>query len=476
MGGHAQGEEAGASVERLVDRHAEELLGLLVRRTRDAQLAADLTAETFAVALLAYRDGRSPPVASAAWLRATALEQLAEARRRGFVERSASRRLRLETIALTAADAARIDALGARRAATLWSLPRVPEPAIEFTPLLREQLRAAARRPLAPSRHRAAAAAIVGIVAVAALAAVLSTSAGGPDTARAGPGPRVVANLALADGLGRTAAVAFGSVWLSATNDEAVLRVDPRTRRVVARIPVGRDVNIGAGAGSVWAVPRRPTVERARLIRIDPRTNRVVARIPIPSPGARYPLGGAAVVAGPRVWVVGAMGLLGVDPRRNRPVRQVVLGGDYLVVGSLLRGRELWVTRADGSITRFDAVSGRRFGRLPWAAQSGIVIPDRDGAVNVGRRSVARVDDAGRTVWRTALGTLINDADVVGGRVVVEGADRARAPDSLWALDRRTGRVLGTVPVPGFSVTALLRVGGEAWLVTADGHVIVVAP
>jgi outer membrane protein assembly factor BamB len=235
-------------------------------------------------------------------------------------------------------------------------------------------------------------------------------------------------------------------------------------------------VNIGAGAGAVWAVPRRPTIERARLIRIDPRTNRVVARIPIPSPGARYPLGGAAVVAGPRVWVVGALGLLGVDPRRNRPVRQVVLGGDYLVVGSLLRGGELWVTRADGSVTRFDAVSGRRFGRLPWAAQSGIVIPDRDGVVNVGRRSVARVDAGGRTVWRTPLGTLLNDADVVGGRVLVEGADRASARDSLWALDRRTGRLVGAVPVPGFSVTALLRVGGEAWLVTADGHVIVVAP
>jgi hypothetical protein len=36
--------------------------------------------------------------------------------------------------------------------------------------------------------------------------------------------------------------------------------------------------------------------------------------------------------------------------------------------------------------------------------------------------------------------------------------------------------VLGALTVPGFSVTALLRVGGDAWVVTADGHVIVVAP
>jgi hypothetical protein len=38
------------------------------------------------------------------------------------------------------------------------------------------------------------------------------------------------------------------------------------------------------------------------------------------------------------------------------------------------------------------------------------------------------------------------------------------------------GRLLRNVTVPGFSVTAVLRVGAEAWLGTADGRVIVVAP
>jgi outer membrane protein assembly factor BamB len=236
-------------------------------------------------------------------------------------------------------------------------------------------------------------------------------------------------------------------------------------------------VNVGAGAGSVWAVPRRPAVAPARLIRIDPRTNRVVARTPIPSPGARYPLGGAAVVAGPRVWVVGAMGLLAVDPRTDRPVRQVVLGGDYLVAGSLLRGRELWVSRADGSITRFDAASGRRLGRLPWIAASGVVVSGARGIVDLGRRTVGLVEPrGGRALWRRALGTELNDADVVDGRVLVEGSEGSRSRDTLWELDPKTGDVLGALTVPGFSITALVRVGREAWLLTADGHVIVVDP
>jgi DNA-directed RNA polymerase specialized sigma24 family protein len=45
----------GASFELFYRRHAERMLGHLMRRTRDAELAADLTAETFAAALASRR-------------------------------------------------------------------------------------------------------------------------------------------------------------------------------------------------------------------------------------------------------------------------------------------------------------------------------------------------------------------------------------------------------------------------------------
>jgi hypothetical protein len=458
----------------LTVRQVEEVLGFLVRRTRDAQVAADLTAETFAAALAAPPDDGP----AGAWLQRLALERLADAQRRAVARRAPT----VRPIELTAADTAWIEALGRGRTAPLWAGGEAPATPTDVAARMRRHLADAAReqrrsggvRPT-HGRRRAAIAALV--CALVAVAATVVSSVSDTGTARSAPGPRVVANVAVADGLGRTGQVAFGSVWLSDTSNDAVLRVDPRTRRVVARIPVGTDVNIGAGAGSVWAVPRRPAVAPARLIRIDPRTNRVVARTPIPSPGARYPLGGAAVVAGPRVWVVGAMGLLAVDPRTDRPVRQVVLGGDYLVAGSLLRGRELWVSRADGSITRFDAASGRRLGRLPWLAASGVVVSGAPGIVDLGRRTVGLVEPrGGRALWRRALGTELNDADVVGGRVLVEGVEGSRARDTLWELDPKTGDVLGSLTVPGFSITALVRVGREAWLLTADGHVIVVDP
>src|SRR5688572_74515 len=93
-------------------RHVEALLGFFARRTRDAELAADLTAETFAAALVAR--GRFDPARgnAAAWLYGIALHKLADAQRRAGAEQRARRRLGMERIELTDADIARIDALG----------------------------------------------------------------------------------------------------------------------------------------------------------------------------------------------------------------------------------------------------------------------------------------------------------------------------------------------------------------------------
>jgi RNA polymerase sigma-70 factor (ECF subfamily) len=70
-------------------RHHRELLGYFVRRTADAQLAADLTAETFAQAFVARRRFHSAGDGSArSWLFGIGRHQLARyARRQGVSER-----------------------------------------------------------------------------------------------------------------------------------------------------------------------------------------------------------------------------------------------------------------------------------------------------------------------------------------------------------------------------------------------------
>ena len=93
------------------DRHAHELLGYFARRTRDAEVAADLTAETFASAIVA-QDRYQPTGAPAlAWLYKIASRRLLDYQRRGAVERRMRRSLALERPRLTDNDVATIELL-----------------------------------------------------------------------------------------------------------------------------------------------------------------------------------------------------------------------------------------------------------------------------------------------------------------------------------------------------------------------------
>ena len=101
-----------AGFEEFYGRHVDTLLGFFARRTRDAELAADLTAETFAAALSSRRRCNAAQGAAIAWLFGIAMKKLADAQRRGYADKKARRRLGLERIDLTDADIARIDRLG----------------------------------------------------------------------------------------------------------------------------------------------------------------------------------------------------------------------------------------------------------------------------------------------------------------------------------------------------------------------------
>lgn len=92
-------------------RHARAVLGFHLRRTGDAELAADLTAETFAAALDGVRrfDPRRGP--AAAWLYGIARRQLSHALRRGAVEHRARRRLGMAPLALDDEALEQIEAL-----------------------------------------------------------------------------------------------------------------------------------------------------------------------------------------------------------------------------------------------------------------------------------------------------------------------------------------------------------------------------
>src|SRR3954469_10274160 len=108
-----------ASFECFYLRHVDGLLGYFARRTRDADLAADLTAETFAALLAGRRRYRPEAGPAAGWLYGIATKKLADAQRRGYAERRARRRLGMERLELSDEDVARIERLGNSERATL---------------------------------------------------------------------------------------------------------------------------------------------------------------------------------------------------------------------------------------------------------------------------------------------------------------------------------------------------------------------
>lgn len=147
--------------------------------------------------------------------------------------------------------------------------------------------------------------------------------------------------------------VAFGegSLWVTSVKDGTVSRIDPETGEVVAEVKISArgasDVAVDERSGTVWAtnrgsgppesfVPpedyergvRSEPAEDAKLVRVDAETDQVVAEIPIEDTAIE---GGASSVAvgEDAVWVTSVNGkLFRVDPATNEVVAQALLG-DY---------------------------------------------------------------------------------------------------------------------------------------------------
>jgi putative pyrroloquinoline-quinone binding quinoprotein len=319
-----------------------------------------------------------------------------------------------------------------------------------------------------------AAAVTAGIAAAIAVAVAFMTS--GTEQRPVAP-PKVVAKLTVADTLG-SALAASGSVWMNDTTRNELLRVEPVSRRVSARLPVRGEVTLARGAGALWALQEgshRGGFElHGPLLRIDPNTNRVTARVPLRTPEGQ-PFAGFEVLAGPDyVWVGGASGALRVDPRTNRVTLAVVppdklVGSDF----ALSRGG-LWAITADGRLLRFDTRTGETVSNVRVALPRAVDLSGGPGDALIATLAggLARVDPYdGRVAWRTRLGGRVNAWIGAGGLIWARSSGQVH--DRLSALDPDTGRVLTTVELDDFSGSGIAAIDDELWLSTVGGDVVV---
>jgi ABC-type branched-subunit amino acid transport system substrate-binding protein/streptogramin lyase/predicted Ser/Thr protein kinase len=141
-------------------------------------------------------------------------------------------------------------------------------------------------------------------------------------------------------------AVGAGAVWAIGV-DNRIYRIDPRSARIVAKIPVQTRVStLAAGAEGVWFL----NWTDHNLTRIDPATNRVAEEIPIKTRG----LSGIAVGGG-AVWVTSpGDGLLWrIEPGSPPRVRPIDVGGQLSFV-SYGDGAAWTANYQDGVVTRVD--------------------------------------------------------------------------------------------------------------------------
>lgn len=222
---------------------------------------------------------------------------------------------------------------------------------------------------------------------------------------------------------------------------------------------------ITLGAGSVWATGPRV------LLRIDPATDSVVARILLPA------LAGAVAVAGRLVWVVTnpahtsaaatAPSLLwSIDTSTNRLAGTPIALSPMASAGKLVATKgSLWVTNdqhgAFGRLYRIDPRTRKIVARIPIPNDPASIVA-ADGFLWVGesdRGKIVRLDPKSGAVEGRPIS--------VGGALLTLAA----ADGTIWVannyggrlatIDARTAKLIANRPLPGVYEIAASK--GTAW-------------
>jgi virginiamycin B lyase len=254
---------------------------------------------------------------------------------------------------------------------------------------------------------------------------------------------RVVATIPirLRDIFGGGGSIAFGegAVWVTSSED-VVYRIDPATNRVIASIPLpARPIEVVVAAGTVWVTQTADTDE-VFVTRIDAHTNKLLTPIQVPTKPGPIRSGLDAV------WVVDCCTFGRIDPRRGTVTQSHPVGDIWAVGGGALWGTYINGTDESG-VQRVDPDTGRVLARIP--------IP-HDLAMEYGLG----------TLW---VAQNTSSQPVSNGPGSSGNLDRT-TPGRLYRIDPTTNRVLGQpltlpriVPAPYLGVVV-----GEGTVLVLD--------
>jgi hypothetical protein len=257
----------------------------------------------------------------------------------------------------------------------------------------------------------------------------------------------------------------------------------PPTARVAATIPVGPHPSaVAVGQGSVWVAVRGERHEDNAVVRIDPDTGEVVARIPVDVVPGWEVGGGGLAVSDQSVWVAGAMGdgpglIERIDTATNKVVDAIHVDGYPADVATFASGYVWVLLRGDPDTPRLleIAVSPDPMQSSTHDIVSETQLPGAYGRrlINAGGQMLAMVAAPGDgSVDDSLLYRLDSWTGRVEGVLDLDAyAPIAGSVTQVWAatgdalvrIDPETGRPLGD-PLPASNTGDALAIGeGGVW-------------
>ena len=246
-----------------------------------------------------------------------------------------------------------------------------------------------------------------------------------PTTAAGGIRVEAVIDLKGAEAYGLTADAS--AVWAISYQAGTLSRVDPATNGVTRTVPLAHAASALATGDAIWVAGYGGGPADSALYRVDPATGRVVATVAVGEVCCDLSEGGGGV------WVVDPRGaVVRVDPARNAVAQRLGVPLNRNVhINAVYGGGAVWVSSDDSALLRIDPRSGRRTtvdtgAGVPFLARDGLIwgaAPDRLWAVDERTGRVARTIELADSIEVLSL---------------------AVGPDAIWVGLRRPGRI-GTV-------------------------------
>jgi hypothetical protein len=252
---------------------------------------------------------------------------------------------------------------------------------------------------------------------------------------------------------GQDVAVGAGSVWVTGWERETgpvLLRIDPQSREVADRIDLsccGQSANqVVAVDGAVWVTMFVDYPNSSEVVRIDPVTGEVIARIPVEGDARDLVVGGAGVWVYALTHFSQGEGVAGgtlyrIDPATNRLVDTLLAGEippasgvsspPILAIGDGF----VWVPIGAGNrIVRINSITGEVAEPAVHLDSYAWPFAVADGGLWLRGPSS---EDVGAPISRVDTQTLVVDASLALEEGLAIDATYDAATDSLWLAGYR---------------------------------------